>query len=702
MASSLVYSLCGMCNTRCPIEIHYENNKARWVCGNRHVPSKQALCPRGAASLALYNDPDRIQTPLIRQGERGAGQWRAVSWEEALDYVASRLSKIIEQHGGRSVLLSERPGTFSDMTKAFMNAIGSPNYSTHDTACAHNVNQAAYSLTGRGRGKWVYDYKNCKHLVVQGRNIFEALTVGEVNNVLNAQRQGCRLTCIDVRPTVTGAHADDNICIRPATDYALNLAVLHTLIAEKLYNAAFVAEYVQDFDALCHFVQPYSPEWAAQECDISAESIRSLAHALAAAAPHVIWHAGWMSTRYTQSLMISRTAYLINALLGSLGSKGGLVLAATPKEAGRKGLNKLTALYPASKEPRADGVGWRQPAFAPESDLLQESFKAALSGDPYPIKAYITMKHDPLTAMPDPQSQKAMLAAIDLLVSVTFSWSDTAWHSDVVLPMHTFLEQDSLLIAKNGLKPQIQMQRAAVAPLYDTKPDWWIFGELARRLGKEKLAFATAQDLWNYQLQGTGVSIEDFAARGFVTLSDSPLYPEKPQFYTPSGKIEVLFSPWQQAGFPSLIAYTPVPRLSGAQFRLVVGRNARHTQSHTQNNALLHASLPTNSIWIAQERARALDIEQGETVRLTAANGWTGDITVQCVEGMAPDALFMLHGFGHRLPIEGKAQGLGLADQEFMAGGLDIIDTAGRAVALQEHFVTLNKITHAPVMAKAE
>ncbi|MDD2967785.1 MAG: molybdopterin-dependent oxidoreductase [Desulfovibrionaceae bacterium] len=702
MASSLVYSLCGMCNTRCPVEIHCENGKARWVCGNRHVPSGQALCPRGAASLALYADPDRIQTPLIRQGERGGGQWRAVSWDEALDYVADKLKAIIAQHGGRSVLLSERPGTFSDMTKAFMQAIGSPNYSTHDTACAHNVNQAAYSLTGRGRGKWVYDYKNCKHLVVQGRNIFEALTVGEVNNVLNAQQTGCRLTCVEVRPTVTGAHADENICIRPGTDYALNLAVLHTLITEKLYNSAFVTEYVQDFAALCAFVQPYSPEWAAQECDITATSIRNLAHALATAAPHVIWHAGWMSTRYTQSLMVSRSAYLINALLGSLGSKGGLVLAASPKEVGRNDLQKLTDLYPESTERRADGVGWRQPEFAPESDLLQESLKAAVSGDPYPIKAYITMKHDPLTAMPDPQEQKAMLAAIDLLVSVTFSWSDTAWHSDVVLPMHTFLEQDSLLISKKGLKPQFQMQRAALAPRYDTKPDWWIFGELARRLGKEKLAFATAQELWAYQLQGTGVRIEDFDDKGFVGFSDSPLYPEKPQFYTPSGKIEVIFTPWQQAGWPSLIAYKSVPRLGGAQFRLVVGRNARHTQSHTQNNPLLHASLPNNSIWIAQERADALGIQQGEVVRMTAANGWTGNISVHCVQGMAPDALFMLHGFGHRLPVESKAQGLGLADQEFMSGGLDIIDTAGRAVALQEHFVTLSKLEHAPVTAKAE
>ena len=82
MASSIVYSLCGMCNTRCPVEIHCENGVPRWICGNSHSASGAALCPRGAASLALYADDERPQGPLIRAGERGAGQWRSVSWDE--------------------------------------------------------------------------------------------------------------------------------------------------------------------------------------------------------------------------------------------------------------------------------------------------------------------------------------------------------------------------------------------------------------------------------------------------------------------------------------------------------------------------------------------------------------------------------------------------------------------------------------------
>ena len=179
MTASIVYSLCGMCNTRCPIEIHCEDSGPRWICGNRHLGSGTALCPRGAAGLGLYADDERPQQPLIREGARGEGRWRAVSWDEALDYTAGRLRAIMDAYGPRSLLFSERPGPYSDLSKALVRGLGSPNHCNHDDACAHNVNQAAYTLTGSGRSQWNYDYKNCRHIVVQGRNLLESLKVGE-------------------------------------------------------------------------------------------------------------------------------------------------------------------------------------------------------------------------------------------------------------------------------------------------------------------------------------------------------------------------------------------------------------------------------------------------------------------------------------------------------------------------------------------
>ena len=687
MTASIVYSLCGMCNTRCPIEIHCEDSRPRWICGNRHLGSGTALCPRGAAGLGLYADDERPQQPLIREGARGEGRWRAVSWDEALDYTAGRLRAIMDAYGPRSLLFSERPGPYSDLSKALVRGLGSPNHCNHDDACAHNVNQAAYTLTGSGRSQWNYDYKNCRHIVVQGRNLLESLKVGEVNNVLAALDKGCRLTCVDVRPTVTAARATPAHCLRPGTDLAFNLGILHTLIAEKLYNAAFVAACVKDFDALADFVRPYSAAWAAEECGIDVEEITTLARQLAEAAPAVIWHGGWMSTRYAQSFMTCRTAYLINALLGSFGSKGGLILNAGAKDAGRKGLRSFAALYPAPEEPRADGVGWKEPPFAPGSSLLHKAFQAAATGEPYPLKAYIALKHDPLSAMPDPEAQKACLAHFDLLVSLTFSWSDTAWYSDVVLPMPSFVERGSLLQLKSGARPQILMRSPAAAPRHDTRPDWWILGQLGKRLGLPELAFDTLEDLWRFQLEGTGISLEDFQ-HGAVSLSETPINPG-PVFKTPSGKIEVLFTPWEEAGIPSLRPYISPARPGPEEFRLIVGRHACHTHSHTQNNPLLHDKLPVNEAWIAPERGQAQGLADGDMAVMRAASGYSGQIRVRLVSGMHSEALFMLHGFGHSLPVESRARGLGLGDQHFMSGGLTQEDELAHGLALQAHFVRL-------------
>ena len=126
---------------------------------------------------------------------------------------------------------------------------------------------------------------------------------------------------------------------------------------------------------------------------------------------------------------------------------------------------------------------------------------------------------------PEPERLQKMWDNLDLLVSVTFSWSDTAWMSDVVLPLSPYLERESIITTKNALKPQFFVRRRAVEPRYDTKSDWEIISGLAKRMGLAELAFESKEDLWNFQLEGTGVSIEDFDATGMVSLADKPRYP---------------------------------------------------------------------------------------------------------------------------------------------------------------------------------
>lgn len=695
MVKKHAFSVCGMCTVRCPIQVDTEDGKCAFIQGNPHAAGiSGGLCARGAAGLGLVNDDERPQFPLIRTGERGEGKWRRASWDEALDYVAERLKKITESDGGRSILFSDRGGPFRDLHMALVRGLGSPNYCNHDASCARNVQHAALSVFGFGRKDVVYDLKNARHVVLQTRNIFESINVKEVNDLMEAMNGGCKLTVIDIRANASSAKADNFFMVRPGADYAFNLAVIHILLNDRLYDAEFANRWIKDLNELQRFIAPYTPEWAAKETGVPAERIVAFVRELAKAKPAVIWHPGWMTARYKDSFYVCRSIYIINALLGAIGAKGGLPLSNTLGDVGRKGLKKFVELFPKPEEKRADGVGWRYRHFDAGPGLLHLAFKAIETEDPYPLKAYIAYRHDPLMGFPDPERLKEILGKLDLLVSVTFSWSDTAWFSDVVLPLSPYLERESILACKNGLKPYFFVRQRALEPRFDTRADWEIISRLAKRMGLSPLEFGSIEDMWRYQLDGTGVTIEDFAATGMAPLADKPRYRnvDELKFKTPSGKIEIISDRLESQGLPSLKPYAPPESPKEGQFRIAFGRCAVHTQGHTVNNPLLFEQVPENVLWINKLVGERMKISEGEEVEVSA-NGYSGRIKVKLTEFIHPEAVFMLHGFGHTLPVESRAFGKGLLDNAFMAGGLEVWDQAGGAIAMQEHFVSVRKLS---------
>ena len=354
-----VYSVCGMCGTRCPVAVGVENGEAVWIQGNPHSATGSTLCPRGIAALALEKDSERPQSPLMRVGARGGHKWRAVRWEEALDAVAGKLRAIRDQYGPESVMFSHRGGPFTDLYKAFARGLGTPNIYSHSVTCTRNVDQACASVLGLDRGRLVIDYRESKHIVLQSRNALEALNLAEVAGITAARANGCKVTVMDVRATVSAAKADTFFFVRPGTDYAMNLAVLHVLISEKLYDPHMLP-YIDGFGELEERVRPCTPEWAETETGIKADRIVRLARELAEAAPRVLWYPGWFTARYADSFVTVRSAYLINALLGSIGARGGMPISLSPKETGKR-LRPLSALYPNITKPMADKADWQQP-----------------------------------------------------------------------------------------------------------------------------------------------------------------------------------------------------------------------------------------------------------------------------------------------------------------------------------------------------
>ena len=204
-------------------------------------------------------------------GPRGSGQWRRASWDEALDYIADKLKETIEAFGGRGIALSDRGGPFTDLTRTFVQALGSPNYFNHDAGCGGNVHNAARSIYGFGHEGLIPDLAHAKHLVLYGRNIVESLMVKEAKAFMAAVASGMRVTYIDPRATITASKATRYWQVRPNSDYALNLAIIHEVLEQEAYDKEFVARFVSGMDYLREAVKDTTPEWQEPHTGVPAE-----------------------------------------------------------------------------------------------------------------------------------------------------------------------------------------------------------------------------------------------------------------------------------------------------------------------------------------------------------------------------------------------------------------------------------------------
>jgi len=353
-----VYSICFMCTVRCPIKVTVEDGTVKWIEGNPHQ-LKGALCAKGSAGTALLHDSERLRYPMIREGARGEGKWKRASWDEALNYVAEKLSEVIDTYGPESVVFGERQNLNTHISKTFMRAIGSPNHYTHDALCKGSVNTAFRSLTGYTDAQVNMDFGNAKHVVFYGRNFFESLQLKPIQALMKAREKGAKITYIDIRSTVTASHADRFWMIRPGTDLALNYALIHVILKENLYDEEFVHKWFSGLREYRAFVELHTPEWAEEETGIPAEEIVALAREMSKDKPKVIFNYGYRGANHDNEICFRRSLIILNGLMGSIETKGGLYFKKGPKDAGYGAFKPLTEQkgLPKVDVQRFDGVG---------------------------------------------------------------------------------------------------------------------------------------------------------------------------------------------------------------------------------------------------------------------------------------------------------------------------------------------------------
>ena len=690
-----VYSICLMCSMRCPIKVTVKNDQVVRIEGNPHVPGIEgSICAKGAAAIGLLNDTERLQYPMVRSGPRGSNRWRRVSWQEALDYVSRKLERIIEKDGAQSIVFGERWNLSTHLSRTFMKAIGSPNHFTHDSLCKGSMNTACRSLFGYIDEQMFMDYANVRHMVIYGRNLFESLDIRAAKAFTGALAKGAKLTYIDPKVTVTATKAHRYWMIRPGTDLALNYALIHTILNEGLHDSVYAKRWILGLEELREFVRPYTPEWAEEVSGIPAAEIVALAREMSGDKPRVVFNFGFRATNYPDEIYFRRSIMILNALMGSIETPGGVFFKKSPVEVGGQPPRELNnQQLPDIDLPRFDRVGTPEfPLPDPRTGVAQMLPRAIMDSNPFPLKAAIFYRFDPLCSIMDSRQTRKALDKLDLIVSIDINHSDIAGFSDVVLPESIFLERTDSIFRVDGLIPQMFLRRQAVTPRYDTKSGPIILKELAQKMGVGQwFPYETMEELIEWQLAGTGFTITDFNTKGFVTYTDKPIFWDRENgldLKTPSRRIEFISSMLENAGFESFPEYHPLPSPPDGYFRLICGRSVFHCNVATQNNRYLSHVLPENEIWVNRKAADGLGIHDGDMVTVSSSRG-KGRIKAFVTDMIHPETVFMLHGFGHQNPLAVRSYKKGVSDALLQE---NVTDKVGGSHALNTTFVKIQPV----------
>jgi thiosulfate reductase/polysulfide reductase chain A len=669
----VVPSFCELCFWKCGILAHVKDGRVTKIQGNPKDPlSRGHLCPRGTGGTGLLYDPDRLKRPLVRVDRRGSQKFEEVSWDAALNVVAENFLKIRQEYGPEAVALFSH-GYGGGWMKHLFHAWGSPNIAAPSYAQCRGPRDVGFDLTfGSGVGSPERtDLRNSETLVLIGSHLGENMHNTQVQDFAHALRNGTNLVVLDPRYSVAASKATHWLPVRPGSDLAILLAWMNVLIEEELYDRQYLEMYAYGLDQLKDHVKPYTPEWAYPRTGIEPQTIRRTARLMGGTRPATLVHPGRHVTWYGNDTQRSRAIAIVNALLGSWGRKGGFYVPSA--------MSVPAYEYPAYEDEGHTPADKPSPSAFPLADdvLAQGVCDATIPGgvrtDPS-IRAWMVYGSNLPTTLPNPEQTYRAIQALDFLVTVDVLPVEMVGWSDVVLPEATYLERCDEPFAPAYRQPYVTVRQEVVPPMYDSKPGWWIARELGNRLGLEHFfPWKDAQEYVEARLAPLGVSCETLRTDGVVLGERQPLYFEEgavPEFWTDSGKIELYSQKLAANGFDPMPTWhsedveDPPPGF----YRLLFGRAPMHTFGRTTNNRLLSETHDENAVWVNADVARDWGLKNGERIHLKNQDGVTSTFSapVKVTEGIRPDCVYIVHGYGRKAAKLRQAFGKGIDDAELI------------------------------------
>ena len=738
--------LCGMCVNKCAGLARVEKGVITKLNPNPYFPkSRNMLCPRGNAGIQTLYDPDRLKYPLVRIGERGDGKYKRVTWDEAYDAILHGTDKfkgllqiLDEEKDNRSTIgYCNGEGLSKEGFEDLMGQkIGTPNYVDEISICLETTLGGYFSTIGTyGEA----DMSNADYVIIAGANRAEAIITPDTMDMFKRSKgRGLKTIVLDPRFTNTAAKADRWYAINPGTDLAFVLALTYVVLKENLYDKEFITKYGVGFEDYKNHVisKGYTPEWAEKLTNIPAKEIYKTAREFMAA-ERPIYYQGRRSVFSKNDFQLRRAMAIFQGLSGNLDKKGGIVYGkklALPKE-------EVNAPMYAQTQPRFDKEGIA--IFTEKTGSWIVFRNMVLEGKaPYPVRAMFMRKHNPMAGVPNTAKTVEFLKKMDLNVMIDILPSDTTMYCDVILPEASYLERTSPVASYGALEPAIVMRKAAIKPMYETKTPEVIYKELAEKLSKplweitkkydedvqdeikdmkpeevekyyKESGFDLA-DVWEKSVeeQNKEKVVEAFGEKAWEILEEKGVYypnmeeyhkqlnPNEYEYYpeskknytTQKGKLKVI------CNFKNLAkkGVDPMPtwkdeyefKVPEGKFRLVTGRHAQFTQSGTTNNMMLRDLIPTNYLWLNKRVAKKMGVEFADMVEVKSSVGKI-HLKAYPTEKIAPNQIFMLHGFGGSSKELEFAYGNGGNDAMVIE---DKIEPVYGAAAMHETNVEVRKV----------
>jgi anaerobic selenocysteine-containing dehydrogenase len=594
------------CPDTCAWEVTVRDGVAEKLVGAKEHPfTRGGLCAKVSHYLERTYSDDRLLHPLVRTGPKGSGEFQRVSWDEALERIATRLYAVVAEHGGEAVLPYSFAGTQglvqgASMDRRFFAALGACRLDR--SICGQAAAAGQLEAAGTLVGLRPEDLLHSRLIVLWGTNTI-VTNLHQWPIIQAARKAGARVVVIDPLRTRTAAAADWHVRPLPGTDAALALGLMHVIVAEGLLDADYVERHTEGFDRLVQELRDWPPARVAAVTGVPADEIAELARAYATTRPAAIRRLIGIEHHREGARMV-RTIACLPALVGAWRERGGGILGPTAWAAWSPlDQSALAGPQPATRKLNMVRLGHALTELEP------------------PVHALVVYNSNPATIAPDTGKVLRGLAREDLFTVVLEHFlTDTARYADVVLPATTQVEHVD--VVPSWGHTYITYNQPAIAPVGEALPNTEIFRRLAAAMGLDAAPFADSdEDLARAAVTGArwplaGIDYDELRRVGWAKADlpeDFRPFAEG-NFGTPSGRLRL----WSDDLPPG---YDPPPG-DVEPLALMTAKSAHHFLNSTYANLPRHLAGEGEPLLdLHPDDAAARDIADGDVVRVRNGRG---------------------------------------------------------------------------------